>query len=202
MIYLKGHLARPLDAALSNGSRVAVLRVLHGDDGDWGGREIARLAGINHQAAAEALAALEKLGVVRRQDWGPKSVWCLERRHCVGEALLGLFKAEKRHAQEIAAAIKAGLKGKADSVVIVGDAANGKLAAGAALELVAVCEAGKRRPLMEAARILEQHLKERFGLVLNLAVQSRREAAASFDVSDGWQLLPAEGRPSISTLGR
>jgi len=198
MIYLRGHLARPLDAALSNGSRVAVLRVLHDDDGDRGGREIARLAGINHQAAAQALAALEKLGVVRRQEGGTKDVWRLERRRHVGEALLALFRAEKRHAQEIAAAIKTRLKGKAETVVVVGDAAKGKLAAGRPLDLVAVCETGRRRPLLEAARILESDLQERYGLALSLSVMTRREAAASFDVSvDGWQLLPAEGRPSF-----
>jgi predicted nucleotidyltransferase len=203
MIYLHGHLARPLDAALSNASKVAVLRVLHGDDDrDFSGRQIARVAGINHQAAAHALAALEKLGVVRRQERGTKDVWRLERRHHVGEALLALFKAEKRHAEEIAAAIKTRLKGKADAVVIVGDAARGKLAAGKPLELVAVCESAKRRTLSEAVRILERDLEERFGLALNVSVWTRREAASSFDVSEGWQLLPSEGRPSISTLGR
>jgi DNA-binding transcriptional ArsR family regulator len=202
MIYLRGHLARPLDAALSNGSRVAVLRVLHDEDGDRGGREIARLAGINHQAAAQALAALEELGLVRRQDWGRKDVWRFERRHHVGEALHALFQAEKRHADEIAAAVKSRLKGKADAVVIVGDAAMGKLEPGKALELVAVCEPGKRRPLLEAARVLERDLKERFFLALKLEVRTGREAAASFEFADGWQLLPSEGRPSISSLGR
>lgn len=202
MIYLRGHLARPLDAALSNGSRVAVLRVLHDENGDRGGREIARMAGINHQAAAQALSALEKLGLVRRQDWGRKDVWRFERRHHVGEALHALFKAEKRHADEIVSAIKSRLKGKAEFVVIVGDAAKGALEAGKPLSLVAVCEAGKRRPLLEAARVLEQDLSERFALELDLTVQAKREAAASLDVSDGWQLLPAEGRPSIWSLER
>src|SRR3569832_100762 len=114
MIYLHGHLARPLDAALSNASKVAVLRVLHADDDrDFSGRQIAQIAGINHQAAAQALAGLEKLGIVWRQDAGRKYVWRLDRRHHVGEALSALFKAEKRHAEEIAAAIKSRLKGKA-----------------------------------------------------------------------------------------
>lgn len=203
MIYLHGHLARPLDAALSNGSKVAVLRVLLNDEADRGGREIARHAGINHQAAAHALAELEKLGVVRRQEWGTKSVWRLDRRHHVGEALHALFKAEKLHAEEIAAAVKARLKGKADFVVIVGDAAKGKLAAGRPLELVAVCEAGKRRPLVEAVRILTADLQERFGLALNVSMMTKREASTSLDIAfDGWQLLPSEGRSSISSAGR
>lgn len=202
MIYLNGHLARPLDAALSNASKVAVLRVLHADDDrDFGGRQIARVAGINHQAAAQALAALEKLGIVWRQDGGRKDVWRLDRRHHVAEALLALFKAEKRHAEEISAAIKSRLKGKAEAVVIVGDAAKGKLEAGKPLELVAVCATGKRRPLIEAARILERDLGERFGLALKLSTLTKREAESSLDVAlDGWQLLPSEGRPSISTL--
>ncbi|HXT01728.1 MAG TPA: hypothetical protein VN915_13725 [Elusimicrobiota bacterium] len=198
MIYQHGHLARPLDAALSNSSRVAVLRVLHDDDDlGWSGRKIARLAGINHQAAAQALAELSRLGLVERRDEGSRTVWRLDRRHYVGEALSALFKAEKRHAQEIAAAIKSRLKGKADAVVIVGDAAKGELQAGKPLDLTAVCETGKRRPLIEAIRSLEHEMSERFGLALNVSMLTKREASLSLDIAlDGWQLLPAEGRPS------
>ena len=57
MIYLKGHLARPLDAVLSAPSRLAVLRELARARAPLSGRALARLAGINHQGAATALAA-------------------------------------------------------------------------------------------------------------------------------------------------
>src|ERR1019366_4944275 len=100
MIYLSGHLARPLDAALSCGSRVAVLRVLRGA-GEVGksGRSIARAAGINHQAAAQALAALAELGLLERRAWGPKVLWRLDRRRwLVSEMLLPLLKKEAEHA--------------------------------------------------------------------------------------------------------
>jgi hypothetical protein len=70
---------------------------------------------------------------------------------------------------------------------------------GSITRLVAVCETGKRRPLVEAARGLDQDLKERFGLELSLSMLSKREALESFDVADGWQLLPSEQRPTISS---
>ena len=111
MIYLNGHLARPLDAALSNGSRVAVLRVLRGG-GEVGksGREIARLAGINHQAAAQALAGLAELGheqedageaffavveeLVYEVGLGAHAAAEQEREEEVGEAALGVQGAD------------------------------------------------------------------------------------------------------------
>ena len=57
MIYLKGHLSRPLDAVLSAPSRLAVLRALFRAKSPLSGRALALLAGINHPGAAVALAA-------------------------------------------------------------------------------------------------------------------------------------------------
>ena len=199
MIYLNGHLARPLDAALSNGSRVAVLRVLRANEMGRSGREIARVAGINHQAAAQALAALAEPGVLERRAWGPKVLWRLDRRRwLVTEVLMPMLKKEAAYSVGVAAEIKTRLKGKADSIVIVGDEAKGRLGTEEPLEIVAVCEPGKRCPLIEAVRILEREIEERFGLALNVAIMTKREASSSLDfVLDGWQLLPTEGRPSI-----
>jgi DNA-binding transcriptional ArsR family regulator len=127
MIYLNGHLARPLDAALSCGSRVAVLRVLKGA-GELGksGREVARSAGINHQAAAQALAALKDLGLLERRAWGAKVLWRLDRRRwLVSEVLLPMLKNEAAHADGVVAEIKTRLKDKCRAALLTGDAARG-----------------------------------------------------------------------------
>lgn len=199
MIYLKGQLARPLDAILGTASRLAAARALFKAPEGLTGRQVAVHAGINHQAAAQALKALDAAGVVSKRERARSTQWTLDRRRfVVGEALVPLFKAEKRHAEEIAGAIKSRLARKADAVVIVGEAAKGRLIAGTALELVALCEAGRRRPLSEAFRILAQDLEDRFGLALSVCVLTKREGASRLDLLDGWQLLPTEGRPSIS----
>ncbi len=58
---------RPLDHILSARSQIAVLRVLLDSAHGLTGREIARQAGMNHQACIEALSRLETLGLLRRQ---------------------------------------------------------------------------------------------------------------------------------------
>ncbi|MDE2490116.1 MAG: hypothetical protein KGM24_04665, partial [Elusimicrobia bacterium] len=104
MIYQRGHLARPLDAALGTASRLSVLRALldAGEEGR-GGRETARRAGINHQSAALALKALAGLGVVERRAWGSKVRWRLDRRRwLVAEVLAPLLEREASHAARAA----------------------------------------------------------------------------------------------------
>jgi hypothetical protein len=199
MIYLNGHLARPLDAALSCGSRVAVLRVLRdGDDNGKSGREIARLAGINHQAAAQALGALGDLGLVERRAWGPKILWRLDRRRwLISEVLMPMLAREAEYSQGIAREIKSRLKDKCGAALLTGDAARGRLAPGRPLSLAAV-EGGKQKGLGEALRGLKAELAERWGVVLDARIVSSREGARIAAMDDAWRLLPDEGRGFVS----
>jgi hypothetical protein len=203
MIYLKGHLARPLDALLGSASRLASARALFASPEGLSGRQVAQRAGINHQAAALALKALESAGVAFKRENSRSSQWKLDRRRfLVRELLLPLFEGEARCADEIAGAIKSHLDRKSDAVIIFGEAAQGRLAAGAPLELAILCEPGRRRALNEALRILIQELEETFGLALTVIVLTKKEASVRLDIWDGWQLLPTEGRPSAFTAAR
>ena len=199
MIYLHGHLARPLDAALSCGSRVAVLRVLRGaGEQGRGGREIARLAGVNHQAAAQALAALAELGLLERRAWGRKVLWRLDRRRwLVSEVLLPMLSREAQHAEGIVAEIKARLKGKCRAALITGDAARGRLAPGRPLSLAAV-EGGAQKGLGEALRGLKAELAERWGVTLDARIVSIREGVKVAALDEAWRLLPDEGPGFVS----
>ena len=155
MIYLKGHLARPLDAVLSAPSRLAVLRALVRARTPLSGRALARAAGINHQGAAVALAALAKLGLVERRPAGRSDQWRLDRRRWImSELILPLFEREAEHADAVAAAIRKALRGKAAAVLIGGAAAKGRLEPGRPVELVVVEGAIGRRPLSEALHAL------------------------------------------------
>ena len=198
MIYLNGHLARPLDAALSCGSRVAVLRVLRDGEEGKSGREIARLAGINHQAAAQALAALNGLGLLERRAWGAKILWRLDRRRwLVSELLMPMLKREAEHASGVAAEIKVRLKGKCRAALLTGDAARGRLAPGRPLPLTAV-EGGAQKGLGEALRGLKAELSERWGVVLDARIVSPREGMRIAAMEDAWRLLPDEGPGFVS----
>ena len=199
MIYLNGHLARPLDAALSCGSRVAVLRVLKGA-GELGksGREVARAAGVNHQAAAQALAALKDLGRLERRAWGAKVLWRLDRRRwLVSEVLLPMLKREAAHADGVVAEIKTRLKDKCRAALLTGDAARGRLAPGRPLPLAAV-EGGKQKGLGEALRGLKAELAERWGIELDARIVSAREGMTIAALDEAWRLLPDEGPGFVS----
>jgi len=203
MIYLKGHLARPLDAVLSAPSRLAVLRELARARAPLSGRALARLAGINHQGAAIALAALAKLGLVARRPAGRSDQWRLDRRRWVlTELLLPLFQREAEHADAVANAIKKALRGKADVILLAGAAAKGRLEAGQPVELILVAGAGGRRPLSEAVRGLGDLLAEQWALALETRVLSRAEAARASALEDLWELFPTEGQPSYFELAR
>ena len=198
MIYLKGHLARPLDAVLGNASRLGAARALFASPEGLSGRQVAVRAGINHQAAALALKALESAGVVVKRENSRSTLWKLDRRRfLIDEMLLSLFEGEARFAGEISGAIKSHLDRKADAVIIVGSAAQGRLAVGAPIELTVLCETGRRRALNEALRTLIQELDETFGLGLTITVLTKKEASMMLDIWDGWQLLPTECRPSV-----
>lgn len=202
MIYQKGHLARPLDAVFSAPSRLAVLRALVRAKSPLSGRALARSAGINHQGAAVALAALAKLGLVERRPAGRSDQWRLDRRRwLMSELLLPLFEREAEHADAIADAVKKGLRGKAAAVLLGGAAAKGRLEPGRAIELILVEGATSRRILSEAIRGLTTLMREQWALGLEVRVLSRREAVRAVALEDLWELLPVEGPPSYFATG-
>lgn len=202
MIYLKGHLSRPLDAVLTAPSRLAVLRALSRAKSPLSGRALARLAGINHQGAAVALGALAGLGLVERRPAGRSDQWRLDRRSwLMSEILLPMLEREADHAGAVADAIRKGLRGKAAAVLVAGAAAKGRLEAGQAVELIVIEGHGGRRALGDAVRGLAGVLKERWSLVLSVRVLSRREGAREAALEDLWELLPVEGPPSYFSAG-
>jgi hypothetical protein len=202
MIYLKGHLARPLDAVLTAPSRLAALRALFRAKAPLSGRALARLAGINHQGAAVALAGLAELGLVERRPAGRSDQWRLDRRRwLMSELLLPLLEREAEHADAVAGAIKKGLRGKAAAVLIAGAAAKGRLEPGRALELIVVEGHAGRRALGESVRGLAALLRERWSVELAVRVLSGRDAARAVALEDLWELLPVEGPPSYFAAG-
>ncbi|MDP3544111.1 MAG: helix-turn-helix domain-containing protein [Elusimicrobiota bacterium] len=202
MIYQKGHLARPLDAVLSAPSRLAVLRALYRARAPLSGRALARLAGINHQGAATALAGLERLGLVERRPAGRSDQWRLERRRWImAELLLPLFEREAALADAVAGAVKKALRGKAAAVLIGGAAAKGRLEPGQAFELVAVELPAGRRALGDAVRGLTALFADRWSLKLTVRVLTRREGLRAAALEDLWEILPVEGPPSYFATG-
>jgi DNA-binding transcriptional ArsR family regulator len=202
MIYLKGHLARPLDAVLSAPSRLAVLRALVRARQPLSGRALARLAGINHQGAAAALLELAKLGLVERRPEGRRAQWRIIRTNwIVSELLMPLYEREAGLPGTVAGSIRTALRGKCAAVLIGGEAAKGHLEPGRPMELVLVEGGAGRRLLSEAVHGLAALMKKRWSLELEVRVLSRNQAARAAAVEHLWELLPVEGPPSYFAAG-
>jgi len=78
----------PLDAVFSAPCHVAILRAMHRSAAPNSGRQIAREAGVNHQACAEGLRRLEGLGLVKREVLGRAHAFTLNAGHPVVDLLL------------------------------------------------------------------------------------------------------------------
>lgn len=190
MIYQNGRLARPLDAVLSAPSRLAVLRALFRARAPLSGRAVARLAGINHQGAAVALAGLAKLGLVERRPAGRSDQWRLDKRKwLMTELLLPLLEREAAHADAVANEIKKALRGRAEAVLI---------AAKEPLQLIVV----EGRRSSEAVRGLKALLEERWALAVEVRSVSRAQGLRAVALENLWELLPVEGPPSYFAAGR
>lgn len=193
MIYLRGHLARPLDAVFSSASRLAVLRQLRGLSEGKSGRLVARHAGLNHQTAALALADLARQGVVERRSWGAREVrWRLNRsRWEVTELIEPLLEKEAKLSFTVAELIRelvrrSGAKGS----LLHGEAAKGRLAPGKPLKLGLV---GGGRKAAEGLRALAAELKARYGLQLEGKVITEAQAVHLSAFDDTWRIIPDEG---------
>jgi len=87
---------RPLNAVFSAPCHVAILRALFESREPASGRRIARDAGVNHQACAEGLRRLERLGLVQREVLGRTHAFSLNGGHPVVDALLNPLYREER----------------------------------------------------------------------------------------------------------
>jgi hypothetical protein len=77
-------------------SQLPILRALQDSQEGMSGRAIAREAGINHQACAQALRHLESLGLVRRLGTGRTQLMRLNfSHHLVKELILPLLQKER-----------------------------------------------------------------------------------------------------------
>ena len=84
----------PLNAVFSAPCHVAILRALYRAS-PASGRRIAREAGVNHQACADGLRRLERLGLVSREVLGRTHAFTLGVGHpVVDQLLVPLFREE------------------------------------------------------------------------------------------------------------
>ncbi|MBI4056862.1 MAG: MarR family transcriptional regulator [Elusimicrobia bacterium] len=194
-------LEHPLDWIFSAPSHIAVLRALRDSKEGMSGRAVAREAGINHQACAQAIKRLEAQGVIRRQGSGQTQLIHLNFDNVlVQEVLLSLVRKEREfwfHAQE---EIAEKFKSMAHSATLFGSAARGEAQLGSDVDLLLTVEPRLKSKILEEARHFSQNFKQKYGVQLSPIVFTVQEVKARIKKSDplirsvlkeGIELLPS-----------
>lgn len=198
-----------MDAVFAAPSHLALLRVLSETPQGASGRELARLAGLSHQASNDALARLEALGLVRRVGRGRTFLYTLNIEHALFTRLLRpLLEGERGVFQEIIKSIEKAVAPHCLSATIFGSVARGSEGPASDFDLLVVLRQGQRRD--RVSRVLSDlasKLSRTWGIRLNpitfTATQVHRHLEEgnpffSAAVRDG---IPLTGRP-LGEVGR
>ncbi|MBW3572442.1 MAG: nucleotidyltransferase domain-containing protein [Gemmatimonadetes bacterium] len=171
-----GFFFTPLDLILSSGSKLRLLRVLHGTRSPVSGREAAAAAGVAVQPAQRALADLVAVGVVNRHETRSQHLYTLNRENVLVQGALGqLFQAEAARVEEVfrdLARAVGGNTGRAvEGLYLFGSAARGKDRVGSDFDVVAVVSAPSDVDAVhETLAQSADQLYTRYGLRLSVLV--------------------------------
>jgi predicted nucleotidyltransferase len=160
---------RVLDVVFSTWSHIAVLRVLQDSAVGMTGREIARLAGMNHRSCLKALTTLEGIGLVNRQMGGRDHLFSLNREHLlVAEGVLPLLKLERHLLDRVSYHLKKKVGRTAQSMILFGSVARKSETTYSDLDVCFVVHNGREREtVLEGINDMSQTIRRRFGASLS-----------------------------------
>ena len=199
---LTGSLRRPLDVVFAAPSHLALVRVLTETPHGASGRELARLAGLSHQASNNALARLEASGLVRRVGRGRTFLFTLNTEHALFARLLQpLLEAERGFFRDILETVERAVAPHCLSATLFGSVARRSEGPASDFDLLVVLrQAQGRDRIARALSDLASTLSRTWGIRLNpiafTATQVRRH------VDKGNPLFTAAIRDGILLTGR
>jgi hypothetical protein len=111
-----------LDEVFSTWSHVSTLRILMSAARPLSGREIARLAHMNHRSCLRALTRLEHIGFVNRNRGGRDHLFTINREHRLWhEGILPMLEIERRHIGRLAKRLRKELSTYVESAILYGN---------------------------------------------------------------------------------
>ena len=111
-----------LDEVFSTWSHISALRILMDATRPLSGREIARLAHMNHRSCLQALTRLEHIGFVNRNRGGRDHLFTVNRDHRLwAEGILPMLEIERRHLGRLAKRLRKELSYYVESAILFGD---------------------------------------------------------------------------------
>jgi predicted nucleotidyltransferase len=165
-----------LDHILGAKSKVAALRVLFNSKVGLSGSAVAKRAGMGLLAIQNALADLERLGIVEVERGSVEHRYRLNfKHHIVQHGLRALFEGERDMVKAIARELRPLLDGVVVTAGLFGSFARGDASAGSDIDLLVIVETGRQRERVSA--LLSDKLPEfaeRYGLPLQPVIFERR----------------------------
>jgi predicted nucleotidyltransferase len=165
-----------LDHILGAKSKVAALRVLFNSKVGFSGSTVAKRAGMGLLAIQNALADLERLGIVQVERGSVEHRYRLNfKHHIVQHGLRALFEAERDMVKTIARELRPMLDGIVVAAGLFGSFARGDAGTESDIDLLVVVETAKQRERVSA--LLSDKLPEfaeRYGLPLQPVIFERR----------------------------
>lgn len=177
---LTGSLRRPLDGVFAAPSHLALLRTLAESAQGASGRELARLAGLSHQASINALVRLQAMGLVRRVGRGRTYLYTLNTEHVLFTRLLRpLLEGERGVFRDILKTVEQAVAPHCLSATVFGSVARGSERRVSDFDLLLVLRHGQDRDrITRMLSDLAPKLSRTWGLRLNplifTATQVRR----------------------------
>jgi len=167
---------RPLDQVFSAPSHIAILRALLDTAEGMSGRQVARLARINHQACATALHRLEALEVVQRQGAGQSQLFRLNRDHIlVRDLLVPLLRREREVFLGVLERLRHLAAARGVRALLFGSAARGEEGPESDLDLLLLADGVRGRQIArQVAEEARAILWKEWGLRVNPIVLSQR----------------------------
>lgn len=168
---------RPLDRIFAAPSHVAILRALLDSAEGMSGRQVARLADVNHQACAAALGRLEEIGVVRRQGSGQSQLFHLNREQIlVRELVLPLLTRERRLFAILLRRMRELVAGRCVRAILFGSVARGEERADSDLDLLLIAaDPVRKRTARDAGDRVRRMVATEWGLQVNPVVLTEAE---------------------------
>lgn len=165
-----------LEHILGARSKVAALRVLFNSKIGFSGNTIAKRAGMGLLAIQNALADLERFGLVEVERGSVEHRYRLNTKHyLVSHGLRALLEAERSMAKALAGELRPMLDEHVVAAGLFGSFARGRATAGSDIDLLVIVESLKERERVSAllADTVPDFTK-RYGLPLQPVIYERR----------------------------
>jgi predicted nucleotidyltransferase len=171
-----GGFRRPLDQVFAAPSHLAVLRALLDAVEGMSGRQVAKLAAINHQTCAVTLGRLEEVGLVRRQGSGQSQLFQLNREHLlIRDLVVPLLRQERSVFSRIDRRVSGLVNGRCPRAVIFGSVARQEEERESDLDILLVTDGPRgQRATRRAADEVRAILRNEWGLRVNPIVLTDR----------------------------